>query len=287
MKSQTLSDWVRWGARQLNECGTAGARREAELLLVFAAGMSREAYYLHDREILPAGQAILFEQAVLRRCRREPLAYITGHREFYGLDLSVTPDVLIPRPETELLVETGLERLREMGVQAPLVVDACTGSGAIAVAIAFHAPVARVAATDISEAALEVARGNARLHGVGDRISFRQGDLLAPVADLSGKVDLLLSNPPYIPAGQIDALEPEVSEYEPRLALSGGPDGLDIYRRLCRDAVHLVRPGGSMLLEIGHDQGEPVLQTARDYGWQGTWVPDLAGLQRMVIVVHP
>jgi release factor glutamine methyltransferase len=169
--------------------------------------------------------------------------------EFYGLEFTVTPDVLIPRPETETLVEQALAR------RPRTVVDVGTGSGCVAVALAVHLPHAWVWATDLSRAALRVAATNARRHGVADRILFIQADLLLP---LRGPVDLVVSNPPYVAEEEWPALPPSVREYEPRQALDGGPGGLQVIRRLLEDAPRLLRPGGTLLVEIGADQGSRV-----------------------------
>jgi release factor glutamine methyltransferase len=214
--------------------------------LAFAWRVDRPGLYCRLNEVPAPAVIDSFEQLVERRLRGEPLAYLTGEREFMGLSFNVSPAVLVPRPETELLVETALVLLREGG-PSPLVVDVGTGSGAIAVSLAVHHPPVRVVAVDISGAALVVARANARRHGVADRVSFVQGNLLA---DIGGPADLIAANLPYIPSGELDGLPAEV-RCEPRLALDGGPDGLDLYRRLVPQALRLLKPGGHLLAELG------------------------------------
>ena len=180
-----------------------------------------------------------------RRAQREPLQYITGRQEFWGLDFMVTPDVLIPRPETELIVETALAACQDRS--RPLtIIDLCTGSGCIAISLAKELPAARIFATDTSAKALAVARENARRHGVSDRIRFLEGDLFGPLEelDLQGQVDIIVSNPPYVPSGDRPALQPEVRDYEPELALFAGPEGTEIHRRIIGTAPRFLKKNG-------------------------------------------
>jgi len=197
-----------------------------------------------------------YDQLVDRRAGREPLAYITGHREFWGLDLEVSSAVLIPRPETELVVEAALEIVKARS-NAPRIVDACTGSGCIAVAIAHAAPTATVVATDISKVALAIARRNAERHGVAHRIQFVAGDLLRPIGE---RCDLIVANPPYVVDRAAPALQPEVRDHEPAVALFGGSDGVRVIARLIEDApAHLIS-GGHLIFEFGLGQDEEVEQ---------------------------
>jgi release factor glutamine methyltransferase len=197
---------------------------------------------------------------VARRGAGEPLQYITGHQEFYGLDFLVTPSVLIPRPETEFLVEAALKVIRAAGLESPLIADVGTGSGCIAIALATEIARARVIAIDISRAALDVARRNGERLGVGDRIEFLEGDFLGPLAraDLAGKLDLIASNPPYVSRDRPDTIQREVRDWEPHVALFGGPDGLDYYRRLIAESPRYLKPGGSIVCEIGYSQLDQV-----------------------------
>jgi release factor glutamine methyltransferase len=223
---------------------------------------------------------------VRRRLSHEPSAYITGQREFYGLDFQVNRDVLIPRPETETLVETALELAAQQGPkgvgseQAMRIGDIGTGSGAVAIALAVHLPSAHIFATDISPAALEVARDNAAHHGVEQRIEFLQGDLLEP---LQTTVHLLVANLPYVRTDEWRELPPELRLHEPRLALDGGVDGLDLIRRLLAGASRALEPGGAVCLEFGTGQQNAILALAREAFASATIRPDLVGRPRVLV----
>jgi len=250
------------------------ARRDAELLLMHAISCDRAFLLTHPEMKLALEQAATYDSWLSRRAQNEPVQYIVGEQEFFGLKFRVTPDVLIPRLETEHLVEAALARVNH---NAPLrIADIGTGSGAIAVALAHALPNARVAATDISQAALDVARGNAELHGAGARIEFIESDLLGAVKEES--FDLIVSNPPYV----ADSEQPEaqVRDFEPRLALFAGPDGLDVYRRLIPPAREALKPGGWLLMEIGHGQREALWELLR--GWdEASFIGDLQGIPRV------
>ena len=261
------------------------ARLNAELLLAYTLGLNRAAILAQpDRQLTPK-ELTRFRDLVARRVAREPLPYITGHREFFGLDFVVDARVLIPRPETELLVEHALRIARPLP-RLLEIADVGAGSGAIAVTLAVHLPHATVYALDASAGALAVTAENARRHNVAGRVHCGQGDLLAPLA---APVDLIAANLPYVTTGEWTDLLPEIRDNEPRAALDGGPDGLDAIRRLLATAVPHLRPGGVLLLEIGASQGSAVtslarrcfpaadLQLHRDY----------AGLDRLVIVRLP
>lgn len=224
-----------------------------------------------------------------RRAAGEPLQYITGHQEFYGLDFRVTPDVLIPRPETEFLVER-IIKLMDESMPAPLIVDVGTGSGCIAVTLAVNVPQARLIATDLSAAALEVARTNAERHGVNDRIEFLKGDLLEPLETyhLENSVDVLASNPPYVSEGHAGLIQREVRDWEPRAALFGGVEGLDFYRRLLVEGLTLVKPGGYMIFEIGYNQLDAITEIVAALEWELVdVVNDLQGIPRTVTLRRP
>ncbi len=253
-------------------------RLEAEILLGYVLGRSRASLLAHSETLLTTAQAQKFTSLVAKRASGEPLPYLTGSREFYGLKFSVTPAVLIPRPETESLVEMALAWLTKRPTAC--VADIGTGSGCIAVTLAIHAPEVHLYASDISEAALEVARRNAERHQVAERITFLSGDLLAPLAE---PVDLLISNPPYVAAS--DSLPASVQR-EPRVALLAGRQGLDVIARLLAQAPAFVRPGGAMMLEIGETQGEAVTRLARE-AFPAAMVEvrcDLAGKDRFLVV---
>jgi release factor glutamine methyltransferase len=236
----------------------------------------------------PVAPAVLarYESLLERRLAYEPTAYITAQREFYGLDFAVTPAVLIPRPETETLVECAADLAQKREPRARLVVaDVGTGSGAIAVALARALPRAEVYATDVSSAALTVGSENARRHGLGKRLSFLRGDMLSPLRE---RVDLIVSNPPYVKTSGWFALPPEIRDHEPRGALDGGIEGLDVIRRLLEEALHYLRADGALCMEFGEGQQKSVLEVARTAFPSASIIDvrqDLAGRPRVLRVV--
>lgn len=282
-----ISQWlVKAGAYIAGRTGQPG-RIDAEVLLGLCNGKDRTGLYRDGLEELSPAQEIRFWQLVERRAGGEPLAYITGCREFMGLEFLVSPDVLIPRPETELLVEKAVEALRNNPhCQANgnlTAVDVGTGSGAIAVSLALMVNCCKVYAIDLSPKALELARKNAVRHGVGDRIEFKVGDLLGPVKEIPGfRADLIAANLPYVPSPEIPLLMADVKDYEPRSALDGGPDGLDCYRRLVAEVPGMLRQGGCLLMEIAPGQGAP-LKKMLGSGWKTEAHSDLAGRERLVV----
>ena len=236
----------------------AGARLLAQHVL----GWDAARFFTSGSEAEPDGFAERYDALVERRAAREPVAYITGRQEFWQLDFEVSPDVLIPRPSTELIVEAAIELLRARG--GPLAIaDACTGCGCLAVVIAREFPEARVVATDISEVALAVATRNAGGHGVASRVRFVRTDVLA---DEPGPFDLIVANPPYVRAGDRRGLQPEVREHEPALALFGGPDGVDIVARVVSQAVSRLKSGGYLIFEFGFGQDVAVEQLISEAG---------------------
>jgi len=256
---------------------------DAELLLAHVLGVERFRLHVHpDREVGPEN-AERFRGLVSRRAGREPLQYLVGSQEFWSLPFRVTPAVLIPRPETEHLIET---LLRVPLPPDPLLLDLGTGSGCLAVAAARELPRARVVATDISAEALEVARENVRQNGVFERVTFLHGDLFVPLSDGGPKpaFDAILINPPYIGAQEMDGLSPEVRDHEPRLALSPGPDALAAHRRIAAGAASWLRPGGHLIVEIGLGQEEALrrlYETAPGFE-PCRMIPDLAGIPRVL-----
>ena len=277
----------------IQQASTQIVRRDAETLALHLLGRNRAWLLAHPDDEVPANLQDAFQHLVERRARHEPLQYLTGHQEFYGLDLHVTPDVLIPRPETELLVEQVLA-WAEMQFTPPAspslrLIDVGTGSGAIAIALATCLPDATITALDRSPAALEVARANAeRLGLLPPRLQFLQSDLLAahraPTNDQTARsqVDAVISNPPYIPQSDAPTLQPEVRDFEPHLALFAGEDGLEIYRRLIPQVWAALRPGGLLALEFGFDQ-KAALQ-ALLITWNNVRIfEDLAGIPRVVL----
>ena len=255
---------------------------EAEVLLRHALGYDRARFYASLHDAIDEESLRRVEVLADRRIAREPLAYIVGRREFYGLELSVSPAVLIPRQETELLVDIALEFARQRSNERILVADIGTGSGAIAVALAVNFPNARVYATDCSTSALAVAERNRHKHGVADRVCLLQGDLLAP---LPHSVDMIVSNPPYIASRRLRKLPPEVRR-EPQLALDGGEGGLEVMRRLLQQAPTKLNANGCLILEISPEQAEAVREMAlkRFPKADITHRNDLLRLARCVIV---
>jgi release factor glutamine methyltransferase len=253
---------------------------DAEVLARHVLGWDRARLVAYGRDPAPAGFEGAFQALVARRVTREPVALITGRREFWGLEFEVTTDVLIPRPETEFLVEEAVAFARTAG--CALAVDVGTGSGCIAVALAHELPDVRVIAIDSSRAALQVARLNAMKNGVSDRIEFVEGDLLDPVRE---KADLILSNPPYVADADAAALQPEVVQFEPHSALFGGADGLSVIRRLLVDAPAHLAPRGRLIVEFGFGQGAAVRQLACESGWTVVQIRmDLQGIPRTAVL---
>jgi release factor glutamine methyltransferase len=278
-----------WGTARLRGRGLspAEARVEAEMLLRHAAALSREELLIRPWEALPAGIAATYAALIEQRAAGRPTAYLVGHREFFGLEMIVDERVLIPRPETERLVEVVRDALEK--TPTPLIADIGTGSGAIAIALARTLPEARVVATDPSAGALAVARLNADRHGVAHRIAWAQGDNLSPLAGrgFEGRVDALVCNPPYIPSADLADLPEEVRAHEPREALDGGPDGLAVHRHIIGDASLYLRPGALLALEVGgvRDQSRAVagLMAAAGSFRPPRIIRDYAGIERIVI----
>lgn len=260
------------------------ARRDAETLLLHLLGENRAWLLAHLDDELPEDRAVHFAELIARRFHGEPIQYITGECEFYGLPFCVTADVLIPRPETEHLVEEALALAARF--VNPHIVDVGTGSGAIAVALAHNLPEAQITAVDISAAALEIARENAESNGVSGRIRFLQSDLLTQVA--GERFEILVANPPYVPVADRGSLSVEVREHEPTLALFAGRDGLDIYRRLIPAAFPVLEPGGFVALEIGYGQSDSIAVLLADTGFaEIEFVPDLQGIPRVACGRRP
>lgn len=276
--SEKIIDLVKQGARYLESCAVPEARTEADLLLAHVRRISRDKLYLDFNQEVPSGEKAQYLELLQRRGGRVPLAYLLETREFMGLNFYVNEHVLIPRPETELLVEKTLEKgkIKYKGKAARLL-DLCTGSGALAVAIARFWPATRITAVDISEEALQVARKNAWQQAVN--IDFRRGDLFDPVRN--EKFDIIVSNPPYLSAAEYDQCSPEV-KHEPAPALLGGTDGLDFYRKIAEEAGNFLLPGGILLLEIGCKQAAPVSRLLTSQGYQTAVFTDYAGLDRIV-----
>ena len=274
-----------WGAQVLSDAGIENHRLDAEVLLRHVLKMEKEQLYMNGDTPINAGQEAEFRALLSRRSQREPLAYITGQKEFWSLDFFVTPAVLIPRPETELLVEVALQYIKRLRSGSPVkVLDLGTGSGAIAVCLAKDHDVAEIVAVDISPVALDLARFNAARHGVANRIRFLPGDLFAPVKASLDTFDLIVSNPPYIRTGELSLLAPEIREWEPTIALDGGADGTDTYRHIIGEGHRYLVPGGSIVLEIGADMGRDVADLFSRSGCYGppAVCQDYAGKDRVI-----
>lgn len=277
----TIGSILTWTKQYFADKGVASPRLDAEVLLSHILGKDRMYLYVNFDQPLEPTELAAFREAVKKRAQRVPVAYITGRREFFGLSFAVTPAVLIPRPDTEVLVEAAQGRLQ--GRTSPLVLDIGTGSGAIIISLLHKLPEARGTAVDISNEALTVARANAGRLGVGDRLELMRGDLFAPVADRV--FDAIVSNPPYIADADLAHLEPEL-RCEPQAALAGGADGLDFYRRLVGGAAALLAPGGFLAVEVGAGQAPQVvaLTTPASDLAPAEIVKDYAGIERVVVL---
>ena len=269
----TVLEAIQKSTEFLGKKGVESPRLQTELLLAHLLRMPRMKLYLNFDRALSAPETDALRELVKRRGNREPLQHITGSVSFCGYEMAVSQAVLVPRPETELLAEAGWEFLKAAAATAaqpmaalPLAaLDLCTGSGCIAIALAAKCPAARVVAADISEAALAVARANAAANQVTERVEFATGDGLAAVA--GRQFDLIVTNPPYIASAEIATLEPEVRDFDPRLALDGGADGLDFYRRLAAEAGAFLRPGGKLMAEFGDGQAEAIKILLENEKW--------------------
>ena len=289
------------GMARLRAANVPSYTLAAELLLMHTLGRDRTWIYSHSEALLDAGVAEKYFALVARRAAGEPTQYLTGKQEFWGLEFEVTPSVLIPRPETEHVVEVALERLGPRGIKIDLktgapspplrIADVGTGSGCLAVALAHELPHAEIFATDVSAPALAVAKRNAMRHGVADRVQFLESDLLSVLPHdsqftnhESRLFDLIVSNPPYIGRNEADLLPREVRDHEPNLALFPGPTGVEIYARLIEQVGSLLHPGGILVLELGHDSAIHVRKIfATDSGWTNVSLTnDLAGIPRVI-----
>ena len=270
--------------QKLESAGIPDARLEAEVLVMSVLRMPRQAIFAEQEREVSEQQQVALDELLKRRYTREPLAYILGQREFYGINVVLTPAVLIPRPESEGLVEHALF-MAMMGMESTdlTIADVGTGSGAIAINLAMHLPMGRIFAVDISDSVLDVAAYNIRAHGVGDRVSLAIGDLLDAVPE---PLDLIVANLPYIPTDRISTLQPEVQK-EPVLALDGGADGLDLIRRLLAQAENKLKSHGIILLEMDPDQVPVVAELALQHFPKGSTdvEQDLAGMDR-ILVIH-
>ena len=285
-----VKEIIEIAANRFQEEGCLDPKLDAQLLMMHMLHVDRSWFFTHAADALSDETCEDYFRLVDRRASGVPVQYIIGTQEFMGLRFYVSEAVLIPRQDTELLVETALETLKTMkkpALGSLEVLDLCTGSGAIAVSIGYYAPKVKITATDISPDALAMAKKNAA--GYNQNITFMEGDLWEPLGPNEKKqkgkkqFDLICSNPPYIPSGVIPGLMREVKDHEPMLALDGGQDGMDLYRRIFEKAGWFLKPQGVMLLEIGHDQGQLIMDLADATGFECEVLKDLAGHDRTAV----
>jgi len=277
----TIAEILKEAASELASAGVPEARREAGSLLSFILGKDRTFLISHAEDETDENSFVRLREFVERRAAGQPLQYITGVQDFYGREFCVTPDVLIPRPETELLVEAALQIF---GRTAPFICDVGAGSGCIAVTLLCELANARALAIDKSPAALEIAKLNAQTFSVANRASFVISDCFDSLEHHYG-FDLIVSNPPYVAEAALKGLQREVRDHEPLIALSPGGDGLSVIRRLIDEGPAFVKPNGHLLMEIGFDQGETVENLVKDSAWSLREIrPDLQGIPRIVVL---
>ena len=278
-KDPTLLEILNLATQYFKDKGIASPRLDAEVLMSEILECDRVGIYLQYAKPLFSYELDRFRDSVRRRAAREPVAYITGKREFWSLSFTVDERVLIPRPETELLVETCLEHLK--GIKSPQVLELCTGSGAVAISLGKELSSAVIVATDIMEDALDIARLNAGMHEISGGITFMQSDLFDRI---EGTFDAVVVNPPYIPSEDLCNLSPEI-HLEPQIALDGGPDGLEVIRRIVKEAPAHLKAEGKIMIEIGAGQSEAVMGLFKEKGdYAGVEAKqDLAGIDRLVM----
>lgn len=275
----SIAEAILQGSNKLRKAGVPEARREAGSLLAFLLDKDRTFMLAHADDPISVDQLALFEEMLHARAQGEPAQYITGRQDFYGLEFEVTPDVLIPRPETELLVETALKLVSPES--AVSICDVGTGSGCISITLLNRLPLAHALALDVSSAALDVAKRNASRHRVTSRIEFILSDCFASFDQQ--QFDLIVSNPPYVAEGAFATLQREVRDFEPRIALTAGAEGLDVIRRLVSEGTNFLKPGGYLLFEIGFDQHAAVSELVDLEKWELLDIHhDLQGIPRTV-----
>ncbi len=286
LEQLTIIETINKATNLLSAAGISNARRDAEVLLAHIIWKDRVWLITHRDDVLGDQGRRDFDEAIRRRTKREPLQYLIGNQEFWGLEFTVTPDVLIPRPETELIIDAALAIVQDRNGRVSII-DLCTGSGCIAVSLAKELAAAHVIATDASERALAVARENARNHGVADRIRYLAGDLFVPLEelDIRGQIDIIVSNPPYVRAGDLPALQPEVKDYEPLMALVAGPEGTEIAAKISRIAHMYLKKNGALILEMGLGQATTLTRMIEATGAYGKpeILKDLAGIDRVIV----
>ena len=282
----TIFEAINKAATTLSTAGIANARPDAEVLLSHIIRKDRVWLITHRDDVLDDKNRRDFDGAIQRRSKREPLQYIIGNQEFWGLEFKVTPDVLIPRPETELIVESVIAIIQDRN-KPVRIIDLCTGSGCIAVSLAKELAFAHVIATDASDKALAVARENTRDHGVADRIRYLEGDLFEPLKelDIRGQIDIIVSNPPYVRESDLPALQSEVKDYEPLMALIAGPEGTEMAQRIIKHATAYLKKNGALIMEMGLGQAGTLTRMVEATGAYGKpeVLKDLAGIERVIV----
>jgi release factor glutamine methyltransferase len=280
----TIAEALKEAGERLRAAFVPNDLLDAQTLLAEALGKERTYLIVNFNQRLSEGILSAFRAMVERRAAGEPLQYITGRQEFFGLDFEVTPDVLIPRPETELIVEETIRIVQQERVACPVIVDVGAGSGCIAVALARELSDARLIAIDVSEAALRVARRNAARHRLRDRVDFIASDLLDAFVD-EDFADFIISNPPYVSEKEMPSLQREVRDWEPSLALTDSNDGLSFYRRLLKDAPSRLKPGGRLICEMGYTQSEKISTMIDRQVWgDARLLDDLQGIPRTIVL---
>ncbi|MGN6366978.1 MAG: peptide chain release factor N(5)-glutamine methyltransferase [Phycisphaerae bacterium] len=287
----TIGSLLTWTADFFTKKGVDEPRLSAELLLAHSLKCSRMSLYTQYEKVPPEPELAAFRELVKQRSNHVPVAYLVGKAWFFSLELTVNRDVLIPRADTETLVEFVLQHARQRtewaGAGMPAILDLCTGSGAIPVALAKRLPTAALTATDISDKALAVAKENAATHGVAERITFLQGDLFEPLEKEAAPAlfHVITSNPPYIPTAEVEKLPAGIREHEPRIALDGGMDGMAFHRRIVAGAKRFMHPGGLLIMEMQFDQGDALKGVFASSGYLGNTriVRDAAGHPRCVV----
>lgn len=267
-------------SERLKAAGIDSARLDAEVLMAEVLKCRRLALYVHLKREMTAEQVIEYDELTTKRCDRIPIAYLTGHKEFMGLELEISPAVLVPRPDTEILAQKTIEHLQNFDSELKLA-DLGTGSGAICISILKFVENVTAAAVDISAEALKVATRNAKKFNVEDRITFYEGDLFEPLK--GQKFDVIVSNPPYIKSGEFGSIQAEVKK-EPRIALDGGEDGLDYYRRIVKESAEYLTEDGFLAVEVGYNQSDEVYDLIKENGnfeYIQTW-KDMANIERVV-----
>ena len=280
----TIAETLKLASKQLREASVANDLLDAQTLLAEALGKDRTYLIVNFNEQLSDELLAAYQSLIARRASGEPLQYITGHQEFFGLEFEVTPAVLIPRPETELIVEEVIRLVDVHKIVAPVIVDVGTGSGCIAIALARELEDAKVTAVDISETALEIARRNAAKHELADRVRFVNSDLLAAFPEIQF-ADFILSNPPYVAVHELPTLQREVRDWEPHTALTDNADGLSFYRRLLNETPIRLKPGGFLICELGFGQSETVSAMADSQVWSEVrLLDDLQSIPRTLVL---